>query len=99
MPLQEFCDGLGAMIHLPAFIYDSENEYQWGFVQLEQGCVEINISRPHDPGNSGLVSYTISLMVSEGASPEFDKTWLNQSLMPSVLNGLTALRDVSNDSN
>ena len=95
MPLEQFCDSLGTIMQWPTFVYDSENKYQWGFVQFEQGCVEINISRLHEPGQSGLVSYTIGLIVSEAASPEFDETWLNQNLMPKVASGLKSLREMS----
>ena len=96
LPLEAFCEGLGEIMHLPTFVYDGENEYQWGYVHLEHGSIEINISRLHDANELGIAEYTVSLLISQVAPQEFTELWLNQILLPRVAEGLEALRGISN---
>ena len=93
LPLENFCEKIGAIMHLPGFVYDGENEYQWGFVQLECGYVEINISCLNEPDPFVPVKYTLSLMVSGAAAPRLDKNWLEQKLLPNMEDGLRLLRE------
>ena len=93
LPLEDFCENIGAIMHLPDFVYDGENVYQWGFVQIENGFVEINISCLNEPDPSVLVEYTLSLMVSKAAAPGLDKNWLEQNLLPPVEAALRLLRE------
>ena len=93
LALEDFCEELGVIMHLPDFVYNGENVYQWGFAQIENGCVEINISCLNEPDPSAPVEYILSLMVSKAAAPGLDKNWLEQNLLPEVKNGLRLLRE------
>ena len=97
LTLEDFCEKLGAIMCLPELVYDGENEYQWGFVHLENGYVEINISRLNEPDPFAPVDYTLSLMASKAAAPGLEKTWLEQILLPNVEAALKLLRETNYD--
>lgn len=80
--LEQFCEQLAEKLNLPAFEYDDENVYEWGFVQIEYGFIEVNISRPHNGRNPPFDALAVLLLVSEKAPVEWNADWLAENLMP-----------------
>jgi len=48
LPLRECCEEIQTILGLPSFTYDSENETEWGLVEVDN--IEYNISRPYEEG-------------------------------------------------
>lgn len=48
LSLLDFCKRLSALLDLPSFEFDSENETEWG--KSEKGDLIINVSRPYQKG-------------------------------------------------
>jgi hypothetical protein len=48
LSLEEFCGKLSKELDLPDFEHDAENETEWGWVEIDH--IEINVSRPYEPG-------------------------------------------------
>ena len=48
LPLREICSRLEHALHTPPFVFDSENETEWGIAAMD--AIELNVSRPYEEG-------------------------------------------------
>jgi len=48
LPLREICSRLERALSTSPFVFDGENETEWGIARL--GEIEINVSRPYEKG-------------------------------------------------
>ena len=48
LTLRDFCERVREILDLPEFHFDSENETEWGHVEVDN--IEYNVSRPYEEG-------------------------------------------------
>ncbi|MCL4301448.1 MAG: hypothetical protein KJ077_37455 [Anaerolineae bacterium] len=86
--LEEFCDKLRQGLGLPEFVYDGENETEWGEAHL--GHISFNVSRPYEEGKLQEWDQTvplgcnfgISITISNEAPWKWDIAWSYNTLIP-----------------
>jgi hypothetical protein len=82
LDLEMFCNQLRDELQLPAFNFDWENVWQWGLTKIENGCVEINISRKHNHGKPLVEEPIMVLLLVENTAPtNYNKSWLMKNLV------------------
>lgn len=83
LDLEVFCNQLSVALHLPAFRLDAENVWEWGLTRIENGYVEINISRKHYHGQPLIEEEPIMvlLLVADNAPAKYDRDWLMKTLV------------------
>ena len=81
--LETFCNQLRAELAFPTFDFYAENVYEWGLTKIEQGHLEVNISRKHN-GGEPLFSERINilLLVENTAPRSYDSEWVTKNLVP-----------------
>ena len=80
--LDVFCNQLADQLRLPSFNFDAENVYEWGLTKIEQGWVEINISRKHNPGDPDFEEpFHILFLVENTAPAKYDNSWVVDNLV------------------
>lgn len=83
LTLETFCNQLRTSLQLPAFEFDSENVWEWGLTKIENGFVEVNISRKHNGGEPLFEEpLTILLLVEDNALAKYDRDWVISHLVP-----------------
>ena len=81
--LDVFCNQLSIEMGLPTFKFDAENVYEWGIIKLEQGYVELNISRKHNRGEPLQNEPVHILFLVEHTAPiNYDAQWVSDNLIP-----------------
>jgi hypothetical protein len=82
LDLEVFCNQFRAALQLPAFHFDAENVWEWGLTRIENGYVEVNISRKHSHGESLLEEpIHVLLLVDNSAPVNYDRDWLIENLV------------------
>jgi hypothetical protein len=88
LSLEDFCHKLSKGLGLPEFVYDGENETEWGEAQL--GHINFNVSRPYEEGKlqewdetvpQGC-NFGISISISNEAPWKWDVAWSYNTLIP-----------------
>ena len=83
IPLEILCDRLGSTLLLPSFNFDAENVWEWGLTKIEQGHLEVNISRKHKSGKPLLNEPIHVLLLVENTAPvSYDSEWVTRNLVP-----------------
>jgi hypothetical protein len=79
--LREFARRLAAALGLPPFSGGDENVWEWQLVRLENGLLEVNLSRRHNAGTARASDYSIGaiLIVAAEAPPEWDEAWARRT--------------------
>lgn len=81
--LHVFCNQLSTELKLPTFKFDAENVYEWGITKIEQGYVELNISRKHNRGEPLPNEPVHILFLVEHTAPiSYDSQWVVDNLIP-----------------
>lgn len=81
--LEIFCNQLGRELKLPPFEFDAENVFEWGIIKIENGFIEVNISRKHKRGETLLNEPIHILLFVENSAPiSYDDDWVIQNLVP-----------------
>ncbi len=82
LDLEIFCNQFRIILRLPAFDFDWENVWQWGLTKIENGYVEINISRKHKHGEPLIEEPIMVLLLVDSTAPvNYDKEWLMENLI------------------
>jgi hypothetical protein len=82
LDLEVFCNQFRAALQLPAFHFDAEDVWEWGLTRIENGYVEVNISRKHRHGESLLEEpIHVLLLVDNSAPVNYDREWLIENLV------------------
>lgn len=83
MALETFCDQFSSELLLPAFNFDYENVWEWGLTKVEQGYLEVNISRKHKSSEPLLNEPMHILLLVEHTAPiNYDGEWVMRNLVP-----------------
>ncbi len=83
LTLETFCNQLRTLLQLPAFEFDGENVWEWGLTKIENGFIEVNISRKLNWGKLLFEEpLIILLLVEDNAPAKYDRDWMISHLVP-----------------
>lgn len=90
LSLRDCCERIRAALRLPEFSFDSENETEWGLVEVDN--IEYNVSRPYEEGTlqewddsvPPTCNFGISLIIYREHPHAGDHTWALGSLVTPV---------------